>query len=90
MRSRGWSDVAWSAGESCAHEDGTVSLQSIPNDQHLPADGGRQRFQEFNDLRAPDRTGEQAEIEIVLPLFFRDTLMPSAPLPADWRPQSIH
>ena len=58
-----------------------MSLQSIPDDQHLLADGGRQCFQEFDDLRALDRTGEQAEIkpEVTEPRNRRE-LFPARPV----------
>src|SRR5690606_12869312 len=41
----------------------SMRLQSIPDDQYLPADRGRERLQEFNDLRTFDRPGEQTKVE---------------------------
>src|SRR6185437_5005566 len=40
-----------------------VRLQTVPDDQQFSADGGRERFEKLNDLRALDRTREQAEVE---------------------------
>src|SRR5262249_49857905 len=61
-----------------AHEDGPVGLQSIPDDQHLPSDGGQQSFEELDDLRALDRSGEQAEVETpVTDSRYRGQLLPA-------------
>jgi hypothetical protein len=46
-----------------AYQIGAVRLQSIPDDQQLLADRGRECLQELGDLRTLDRAGEQAEVE---------------------------
>jgi hypothetical protein len=46
-----------------AHEFGAVCLQSIPDDQQLPAYGLGESLEKLNDLRTADRAGVQPKVK---------------------------
>src|SRR6185312_773221 len=46
-----------------AYEVGSVGLQTVPDDQNLPADRGREYLEELHDLQTFDRAGKQPEVK---------------------------